>query len=223
MREVSFPEEKHKSLSPEAEAHLGTRASSAVIWTNSGTKPASQSFHGVGLSKLTVHDLKKPAVLGGSLMSLRTQEVILEGRTAGSEEAGTSPPSRWRWGHLSVSGSAAQQSPRPHPPHDVLFGGTLGHSGNAHPAPHIQGRGSVKIPPEGIRTVNCHCRRQQRANTVPLSSQAPTRGDNDNLVFMDRKPRLRIRKLPSPHLKNVATRNRDTWVTSKPSTITLIR
>lgn len=150
MREVSFPEEKHKSLSPEAEAHLGTRASSAVIWTNPGTKPASQSFHGVGLSKLTVHDLKKPAVLGGSLMSLRTQEVVLEGRTAGSEEAGTSPPSRWRWGHLSVSGSAAQQSPRPHPPHDVLFGGTLGHSGNAHPAPHIQGRGSVEIPPCGL-------------------------------------------------------------------------
>lgn len=60
MREVSFPEEKRKSLSPEAEAHLGH--------TGPGTKPASQSFHGVGLSKLTVHDLKKPAVLGGSLV-----------------------------------------------------------------------------------------------------------------------------------------------------------
>lgn len=100
--------------------------------------------------------------------------MVLEGRMAGSKEAGTSPPSRWRWGRLSVSGSAAQQSPRPHPPHDALSGGTLGHSGNAHPAPHTQGRGSVEIPPEGIRTVNCHCRQQQRDNTVPLSSHAPT-------------------------------------------------
>lgn len=48
-----------------------------------------------------------------------------------------------------MSGSEAQQSPRPLPPHDALGGGTPGHSGSVHPEPHKQGHGSEEIPPGG--------------------------------------------------------------------------
>lgn len=60
-------EDRYNSLNPEAEARLGHMGQQCCDLDQHRHK-ASQSCRGAGLSKLTVQDLKKPGISGGSLM-----------------------------------------------------------------------------------------------------------------------------------------------------------